>query len=512
LNYKLSDESCPAMEEEVEVLVVGAGPAGLTAAITLARYGVRCLLVERRSTPPSLPRATVTSLRTMELLRAWGLTDEVLAGSVDVEWRLWVCHTLAEAAAGEAFEVGIPSKVESALLSPTAPGCVPQDHLEQVLLDHLRTMPGARVDSGVELVALHNRSCGVRATVRNRVTNRGRVVHARYVIAADGVHGPARASLGIEQHGVDHLYEGVSVLFRGPVWDVVGEHRYGIYWATHQDATATLLPAGGDRWIYSFDWDPQREQLADYTSERLARLIRLAVGAPNLEPQIERVGAVTFGAFMAERFREKSAFLVGDAAHRITPRGGTGMNLAIADGYDLGWKLAWVLRGWAQESLLDTYEAERRPAVEHNLERSIDPGGSRRPATDEVHVDLGGRIPHVWLPGDVARTSTLDLVGPGLTLFTVPDTAWERAAAAVGTTAPFEVRTLDRFTARALGIRGRGALLVRPDGVRAGAWLDDDHAFDALRTATVRARCRSRSMPMFASSEPAMPVSPQHVA
>ena len=88
------------------------------------------------------------------------------------------------------------------------------------------------------------------------------------------------------------------------------------------------------------------------------------------------------------------------------------MNTAIADGFDLGWKLAWVLRGWAAAALLDTYETERRPIVEHNLARSADPDGSLRDVGDEVPADLGGRIPHLWLPGSTGRTSTIDLAGP----------------------------------------------------------------------------------------------------
>ena len=103
------------------------------------------------------------------------------------------------------------------------------------------------------------------------------------------------------------------------------------------------------------------------------------------------------------------------------------MNTAIAGGFDLAWKLAWVLNGWASESLLDTYETERRPLVEHNLNRSIDPAGSRRPALGELQVDLAGRIPHAWLPD--RHTSTLDLVDTGLTLFTAGHRQWRRAAA-----------------------------------------------------------------------------------
>ena len=97
------------------------------------------------------------------------------------------------------------------------------------------------------------------------------------------------------------------------------------------------------------------------------------------------------------------------------------MNAAIADGHDLGWKLGWVLRGWAREELLETYEAERRPVVAHNVERSIDERGSYREPVDETHIDLGGRIAHLWVEADAGRVSTLDLVGDGLTLFTGPD-------------------------------------------------------------------------------------------
>jgi putative polyketide hydroxylase len=504
-------EDAATFEEEVPVLVVGAGPAGLSAAITLAAHGVPCVLVERRATPPSLPRATVTSLRTMELVRSWGLTDAVLTGATDVVWLLWMCTTLAEAGAGTGHDVGIPSRAESALLSPTAPACVPQDHLERVLLRHLRAMPNARVEVGVELVSLENDRSGVRATVRDLASGRHRVVRARYLLAADGVRSRVRSALGVAQHGADHLHESVSVLFHAPLWDVAGAHRYGIYGVTHPEAAGTLLPAGGDRWIYAFEWDPAREQLDRYTTERLTDLIRLASGASALAPRITNVGAVTFGAFIAERFRDGRTFLIGDAAHRITPRGGTGMNMAIADGYDLGWKLAWVLRNWADPGLLDTYEAERRPAAQHNLERSMDPLGSRRPSTDEVHVDLGGRLAHVWLQGEQVQTSTLDLLGRGLTLFTVPS-AWEGAAALVEADVPIDVRVLDRFTARALGVRGCGAMLVRPDGIVVGSWVDDDNALGALRNATVRALCQRASRPMSASSELAMPASPQHVA
>jgi 2-polyprenyl-6-methoxyphenol hydroxylase-like FAD-dependent oxidoreductase len=403
-------------------------------------------------------------------------------GALDVEWQLWVCETLATASSGYGRPVGIPSREQCALISPTAPACAPQDHLEAVLLDHLVHLPSARVEHGVEFVALDAHGD---ATLRDVSTGSTRTVSARYVVGADGVHSRVRRAAGIDVRGTDHLHEAISVLFHAPLWDAIGEFRYGIYWVTRPGVTGSLIPAGiDDRWIYGFEWDPATERVDDYTPARVTSMLRAATGVPGLVPTIGRVGALTFAAMLADRFRADHVFLAGDAAHRVTPRGGTGMNTAIADGYDLGWKLAWVHHGWAGTSLLDSYEAERRPAVEHNLVRSADPQGSVRDAAEELHADLGGRLEHVWLASAATPTSTLDLLAAGFTLF-VSDTnsQWDDAVAAHDGRAPVTVRHLDPFNARALGIRGRGALLCRPDGVPAGTWTSDVGAHQALRDA-----------------------------
>ena len=245
-------------------------------------------------------------------------------------------------------------------------------------------------------------------------------------MAADGAHSRIRTAAGIAMRGPDGLGHAVTALFRAPLWAVLGEHRYGIYSVDDPHGAGTFLPAGrGDRWVYGTWVEPEEVRGLHGPSASCAGSAR-APGVADLDVAIERTGAFTFAAQLADRFRAGNVFLAGDAAHRVTPRGGTGMNTAIRGGHDLGWKLGWVLRGWAGPELLDSYEAERRPVAAHNVARSADPDGSVREAADELHVDLGGRIPHAWVRAGAGRVSTLDLLGPGLTLFTGPDSAaWE---------------------------------------------------------------------------------------
>ncbi len=459
------------------VLVVGAGPAGLVAAITLARMGVPCLLVDRRREPSNLPRATVLSLRTMELLRGWGLHDAVVSGGHDVEWLMSVSPTLREASTGQLIEVGYPTTGQSALISPTRPANVPQDHLETVLMAHLRGLPLAEVRLGVELADLVPGPSGCRVLLRDLMSGGIRTECADYVLAADGAHSPIRNLLDIAMPDSGSQYEALSMVVRAPLWDLVADHRCGIYSVQDRTGFASFLPAGHpDRWVFSIGWDPATERLSDYSTGRLTTLIRESAGDPLLDVQIDRVGSFSFVGGIAERFRKGRVFLLGDAAHRVTPRGGTGLNTAVADGFDIGWKLSWVVRGWAATSLLDTYEVERRPVAEHNLRRSLDPAGSRRPAINEVLVDLGPRIPHLWLPDadragaePAARCSTLDLVSSGISVITANrDPIPDGMTAALGLTAPITVHRVDAMTARALGAGTTGSVRLRPDGAVLG--------------------------------------------
>jgi putative polyketide hydroxylase len=459
------------------VLIVGAGPGGLVAAITLARYGIGVLLIDKRSTLSGLSRSLVISTRGMELIRRFGLEKATRSGAADVKIRAWVTPDLASGEGAE-MPLGYPSDAEAALASPTRPAWVAQDHHEPIMLEHLRSLPSASIRLGCQLLGVTQDDHGIRATVADAGAGAVEGINASYLIAADGAHSTVRVHLGITMLGPDDLADYERVEFTAPLWQLVGERRYGLYVITRPGAAGVLAPRGpADRWFLARETPVGTRGLAGLGPGGLTGLIQRATGTTVLRPQIERLNTWTFAAQLAERYAAGRCFLVGDAAHRMTPRGGTGMNTAIQDAFDLGWKLAWVLRGWASPELLATYERERRPVAAHNVQRSSEPTGARRETDQTLAWDLGGRLPHHWLAAGDEERSTIDLIGDGLTLLAGPsDPRWARIAGTEPPSPPIKVHVLDTRAADALDLAPTGALLARPDGRELRRWTDLDTA------------------------------------
>ena len=204
---------------EFEVVIVGAGPGGLAAAVTLGEHGVSTLVVEQRASPSSLPRANTASTGTMELLRRWGLERRVRERSVEVEFRAWAAPRLTSIE-GEAIDVGFPTREQAQLISPTAPAAIGQDELEPLLEARARSLASVRIERGVELAGLERDHDGHLLTLRGP-GDRSRRVRGRYVVGADGMRSTVRRELGIATDGSQDLGSRLAIQFRAPLWDLL---------------------------------------------------------------------------------------------------------------------------------------------------------------------------------------------------------------------------------------------------------------------------------------------------
>jgi putative polyketide hydroxylase len=314
------------------VIIAGAGPAGMVAGITLSRYGVPVLLLEKRAEIAKLSRALVISTRGMELFRSWGLEDLIRRGAADVEPCGWRTAALAS---GDGVEVplGAPTTDEARAISPTRPACAPQDHLEPILLAQLRGFETADVRFGAELVGVDQDDQGLRAVIAGSGSGGSEQVEAEFLVGADGAHSTVWQQVGIGMEGPDDLGDYQRVEFRAPLAGVVGDRRYLLNMITNPEASGVLAPRGpDDRWGFSREARPGGPGIVDLSEDELIALLATATGVPGLRPRLERRWSFRFAAQMSERSRHGRVFLVGDAVHRVTPRGGTGMNMAIQDG------------------------------------------------------------------------------------------------------------------------------------------------------------------------------------
>jgi 2-polyprenyl-6-methoxyphenol hydroxylase-like FAD-dependent oxidoreductase len=524
------------MTRQPQVLVVGAGPAGLTVATALARHGVDVLVVERHPGTSPFPKATGVTTRTMELLRTWGVEQHIRAGAMPVRPQISVSDTLVgPELATESFDY--PTEEEALAQSPVTPAYLPQDHLEPVLLEQLRAH-GGRVRFHTELTDLTTGTAGVVAGLLDRRTGARSLVGARYLVGADGPRSTVRAALGIGFADLGAVGEWIAITFRADLRRRLPRIPGAINAVQTPAAAGLFVPTSNDdRWVYG------RERpgggpfaAADWTPERCRELLRAGTGLPDLEPRIESVLPFTMAGQVATALRNGPGFVVGDAAHRTTPMGGIGMNTAIHAAHNLGWKLAWVLRGWAGEALLDSYAAERLPVGRSNVERSLCLEHEARPAG--LHRDLGmrytsavldpgpgsgGRAPHAWLRNGAGMVSTIDLFDGRLTVLTGPAGApWRQATAGLAATGlPItavaigtDLVPVDDAFAERYRLPDAGAVLVRPDGFV--AWRQDHPGTDAgaaLAAAVDRTLGRSApARPVATVTAPARPAPPAAAA
>ena len=481
----------------VPVLVVGGGPAGLITSLLLAHHGVRSTIVERHPGTSILPRANSINLRTMEILRVLDLADEVMAAGVDVDGVPLVVEmeTLDGPILSSVpnYNAADPEAPES--LSPAEYTFCTQDVVEPILVNKLRGTALCDVSFGTRLVSFAQDGSGVTAELTDREGGSRRKVTADYMVAADGAQSAVRNALGIGMSGHGHMSSEINVLFEADLWRSLAGRRAIIYRLRNRWLQAQAVFRNNDG---RNRWTLLMPVFENPSGERCAELIRRCAGDPALDVNVLAVGTWERAAVLADRFRDRRVFLTGDAAHRVTPTGGMGMNTAIQSAHNLAWKLAAVIQGWGTPALLDSYELERRPVAARTVELSyrlsrntravgrmlgqvlgtaydsgaLIPDGTAPPEAGDPVADYvpsarpGHRAPHHWLFVNGRRQSTIDLFDGRFVILSA-DERWRAAAVELGpdmlVPMASHLITDDAWT-RLYGVGRQGAVLVRPDG------------------------------------------------
>jgi len=358
---------------ETGVLVVGAGPVGLTASILLAQAGIESLVVDRRDGPHRAPQAHVVNPRSLEIFRQMGLDLERMRASAtrreDGSHVRWMTRLDGEELGALPYE---RQGDENLAFTPTPLLNLSQHILEPILLDHLRAERATAVRYGQQWESLEQDDGGITANIRDLASDETYEVRSRYLFAADGASSRVRRALGIEMMGPDALQSFVMIHFEANLRSLVGDRPAILYWLLDPDSQGTLVAHDIEKtWVLMRPFDPAKEARETYTTERCADVVRAAIGPDSGPFTVRDVSVWTMTAQIAERYRERRVFLVGDSAHRFPPTGGMGMNTGIQDAHNLVWKLAAVEAGWAAPALLDSYEIERRPVAQNNADQSL---------------------------------------------------------------------------------------------------------------------------------------------
>jgi len=508
---------------ETQVLIVGAGPVGLTLALDLGQRGVRCALIERNETSIRLPKMERCNARTMEIYRRLGVAEKIRDAGLPRSAPMDVF--LAMSMSGPPL-VRLPypsvaeAKAEIATHNDGRPlepyQLISQYTLEPLLRSIVEAQPSVTARFGCELVSFTQDSGSVSARVTTG-TGPDETIRAQYLVGCDGGSSTVRKQLGIALHGEGNIRNLRQALFHCP--ELYGRIPMGRGRHYHI-AEGPLFP-------FIILQDSTRHwtlHAAASSDSEMAEIFRKSLDMPVAFDMLS-VNEWTQHLLCAERYGEERVFIAGDAAHLVIPTGGLGMNTGVGDAIDLAWKLAATLAGWGGPQLLASYDRERRPiglrnvkasgaamsgrlswhAAYHPDVRKNTPAGAavraemakrfdieQRKVTEILGIEAGyryvgsplvcpedgdgpdpdnpryipttwpgARLPHVWLDDG---TALHDRLGTGYSLLRLGGSradvsGLERACASTG--APLEV--LDIRDERVREIAGFDLLLVRPD-------------------------------------------------
>lgn len=517
----------------VPVVVIGGGIVGLSASLFLSHYGIRSLVIERHSGTSIHPRARSVNARSMELFRGLGIEDRVREAGASISSSMGIISgsslkELVEARPRRETPKKFPLSELLASISPVSGTFVTQDMIEPVLVDVARER-GGDVRFSTECVGIEQDDDSVSATLKDRESGVTSTVRADYLIAADGAGSPIRTRLNVPTTGRGTLGHLLNILFHADLKSLVHKREFSICRIERPEVYGIFTSINNsDRWVFHLSYDPSKgEKASDFPPEKCKELLRIALGMPEIEIDIQSILPWEPSVRIAERLQHGRIFLAGDAAHQMPPWGGQGANSGITDAHNLAWKLATVLKGHASQALLETYDVERVPVGRAAAEASasaVDEKGiasikrsltvavgllrriylisghgyryTSKAVCAEDTFPLGGltwrswtvpslflsmdgrpgsRAPHLWVEHQGKRISTLDLSGQSFVLLAGAEGAsWLETAEKVSSTLDIGIAAYCAGPAGGLvtskgafesaaGISSQGAILVRPD-------------------------------------------------
>lgn len=512
--------------KNIPVIIVGAGPVGMSLALALARQNVHSIILEQNSSTTQHPRARGVNVRSMELFNQWGNSSELLKYEHPKEaWRIiW-----SESFQGPEIIRIDANTDEASTVSPVGRSLVSQDRVEESLYHTLLNYKESQVKFLTEFLSFEENSKGVIVKFLDKKTQQVECLHTQYLIAADGAHSQIRKQLEITMNGADNLGKFCNVYCEIDITKWTKHRPCAGYFFTDQSLSGRWLASidGDKRWVIGmrFSENMTRET---FTDEYCINEIRRIVGISDLEIKIINKSFWTMAAQIASTYNKRNVFLVGDAAHILPPTGGFGMNTGIQDAHNLAWKLAFVINHRVPDKLLDTYYVERSKIAQQNINWSVENAKSYNDLYTAIHsndIDLikiklleqqrnlnslgldlgfiyhsniicsendqnlsvtatkylpttlpGSRAPHINLRINNKLISTLDLFEKDFVLLIGSDgVKWQKAAEDLSRNLSFplkiyKIESENNLTSTnnigfdAYEITNSGAVLVRPDG------------------------------------------------